>query len=157
MRHVPSSWLIGLTALLMSSPLLAQDKEIPSPASDLGPTLLQLAGALLLIIVIIYVSIWLMKKYSTGRMAGGGNLIAIVERRHLTPKQVLYLIKIGEKHLLIGASDSGLQKLSDIENLEIKKPQPSATSPVSKFSQALRQAKETLIPRTMIKEKSVEV
>jgi flagellar biosynthetic protein FliO len=156
LRKTPSSWLIGFTVLLANAPLLADEKPAPGLSGDVGPTLLQLAGALLLIIVIIYLSVWLMRKYSGGKIAGGGGLISIVERRHLAPKQALYLIKVGEKHLLIGASDSGFQKLSDIDDLEIKMTKPSSTLGVSRFSQALKQAKESLMPRLMVKEKSAE-
>jgi flagellar biosynthetic protein FliO len=157
MLYKLSSWLFGLTVLLTSAPVWAEDKPMPGLSGDMGPTLLQLAGALLLIIIIIYLSVWLMKKYSGGKIAGGGSLISIVERRHLAPKQALYLIKVGEKHLLIGSSDSGLQKLSDIDDIEVKATKPSpATLGVSRFSQALKQAKESLMPRLIAKEKSVE-
>jgi flagellar biosynthetic protein FliO len=156
LRKLSSSWLFGLTVLLASAPVWAEEKPAPGLSGDIGPTLLQLAGALLLIIVIIYLSVWLMKKYSGGKIAGGSGLISIVERRHLAPKQVLYLIKVGEKHLLIGASDSGLQKLSDIEDLEVKTAKPSPALGVSRFSQALKQAKESLMPRMIVKEKSAE-
>jgi flagellar protein FliO/FliZ len=156
MLRRPSSWLFGLTVLLASASVWADEKAAPGLGGDIGPTLLQLAGALLLIIIIIYLSVWLMKKYTGGKIAGGGNLISVVERRHLAPKQVLYLIKIGEKHLLIGASDSGLQKLSDIDDLEVKTAKPSPVMGVSRFSQALKQAKESLMPRQIVKEKSVE-
>ena len=151
-----SSWLFGLTVLLASAPVWADEKPAPGLCGDIGPKLLQLAGALLLINIIIYLSVWLMKKYSGGKIAGGGNLISIVERRHLAPKQALYLIKVGEKHLLIGASDSGLQKLSDIDDIEVKTMKPSPALGVSRFSQALKQAKESLMPRLMVKEKSAE-
>ena len=152
-----SSWLFGLTVLLASAPVWADEEPAPGlSGGDIGPTLLQLAGALLLIVIIIYLSVWLMKKYSGGKIAGGGNLISIVERRHLAPKQALYLIKVGEKHLLIGASDSGLQKLSDLDDLEVKSAKPSPALGVSRFSQALKQAKESLMPRLIVKEKSVE-
>jgi flagellar protein FliO/FliZ len=156
MLRKPYSWLFGLTVLLSSAPVWAEEKTEPSLSGEIGPTLLQLAGALLLIIGIIYLSVWLMKKYSGGKIAGGGGLISIVERRHLAPKQALYLIKVGEKHLLIGASDSGLQKLSDIDYLEVKAVKPSPALGVSRFSQTLRQAKESLMPRMIAKEKSAE-
>lgn len=158
MLNKPSSWWFGLSMLATSASAWADENPAPAPGlgGELGPTVLQLAGALLFIIVIIYLSVWLMKKYSVGKMAGGGNLISIVERRHLTQKQVLYIIKVGEKHMLIGASDSGLQKLSDVDGIEPKAAKTAASLGVSKFSQALRQAKETLMPRTMVKEKSAE-
>lgn len=138
---------------------IAADEPMPKLAGDYGPTLLQLVGALILVVGIIYASVWLMKRYSTGKIAGGGNLISIVERRHLTPKQAIYLVKVGEKHLLIGASESGLSKLSDIEIPEIRQaPQAkgNATS-ISKFSQILRQAKSSVMPLLSAKEKSVGV
>lgn len=156
MLHRLLPLLLGLVVLLASVPAWADEEPAPGLSGDVGPTLLQLAGALLLIIVIIYVSVWLMKKYSGAKIAGGGDLISIVERRHLAPKQALYLIKVGEKHLLIGASDSGLQKLSDIDSLEIKPAKPSTVPGVSRFSQALKQAKESLMPRLITREKSVE-
>jgi flagellar biosynthetic protein FliO len=156
LRMFSSLKLIGSTVLLTWMPLYADEAPTGGIGSDVGPTLLQLGGALLLIIGIIYLSVWLMKKYTNGRMAGGGGLISIVERRHLTPKQALYLIKIGEKHLLIGASDSGLQKLSDIEMPASRPPQTVPATGASRFSQALRQAKESLLSHSVMKEKSAE-
>jgi flagellar biosynthetic protein FliO len=119
--------------------------------------LLKLIGAMALILIVIYGSVWLMKKYSFGKMERGGNLISIVERRHLTPKQVIYLVKVGEKHLLVGSSESGLTKISDVEALALRPPQSqTATSPSSKFNQLLKQAKETLIPFISVKEQELE-
>lgn len=156
MLRKPSFWLFGLTMLWAYTSVWADETPVPGLSGDIGPTLLQLAGALVLIIVIIYLSVWLMKKYSGGKIAGVGNLISVIERRHLAPKQALYLIKVGEKHLLIGASDSGLQKLSDIDDLEVKTVKPSPALGASRFSQALKQAKESFMPRLIAKEESVE-
>lgn len=137
---------------------MAEDQPIPKLSNDFGPTLLQLAGAMILIVGIIYASVWLMKKYSGGKITGGGDIISIVERRHLTPKQALYLVKVGEKHLLIGASESGLSKLSDIDNPEIRLSQTvgGTAKPVSKFNQVLKQAKSSLMPMLSAREKSQE-
>lgn len=148
--------MLGLVVLLTSTPVWAEENATPALGGELGPTLLQLAGALLFIIVIIYLSVWLMKKYSVGKMAGGGGLISIVERRHLTQKQILYIVKVGDKHMLIGASDSGLQKLGDIDGLEAKPVKTTPLTSASRFSQALKQAKESLMPRSIAREKSAE-
>ena len=158
MTKFRSILLVCANVALLTGAAKADEQATPSLNGDLGPTLLQLAGALILIVIIIYASLWLMKRYSLGKMTGGGNLINIVERKHLTPKQAIYLIKVGENHLLIGASDSGLSKLSDVELPEVPT-QPTgraATPPPARFSQILKQAKGSLLPMFTAKEKSVE-
>lgn len=150
---------IGSLILFGSTSLLAQEEPAADFGSDIGPTLLQLAGALLLIIIIIYASVWLMKRYTVGKSPTGGELIKIIDRRHLTPKQALYVVKVGEKHILVGATESGMNKLCDVE---MAPPVPlgpkTQTAPAnSKFSQFLRQAKDSLMPRTGIKESEAKL
>jgi flagellar biosynthetic protein FliO len=141
---------IGSLMMFGVASVMAQEEPTPDFGSDVGPTLLQLAGALLLIIIIIYASVWLMKRYTIGKSAAGGELIKVVDRRYLTPKQTIYVVKVGEKHILIGATESGINKLCDVEIAP--PPAPSlggATQGTvnSRFSQFLKQAKESLMPR----------
>jgi len=149
---------IGSLIQFCSVKLFAQEEQVPDFASEMGPTLLQLAGALLLIIIIIYASVWVMKRYSTGKSPVAGELIKIVERRHLTPKQAIYVIKVGEKHVLLGATEAGINKLCDVE---IAPPPPAKLGETArsstKFGQFLKQAKESLMPRTAIEQKGAEV
>lgn len=149
---------IGTLIQFCSVTLIAQEEQVPDFASEMGPTLLQLAGALLLIIIIIYASVWVMKRYSTGKSPVAGELIKIVERRHLTPKQAIYVIKVGEKHVLLGATEQGINKLCDVE---IAPPPPGklgeAARSSTKFGQFLRQARESLMPRTAIEQKGAEL
>lgn len=150
---------IGSLIVFGSTSLMAQEEPAVDFGSEIGPTLLQLAGALLLIIIIIYASVWLMKRYTVGKSPTGGELIKIIDRRHLTPKQALYVVKVGEKHILVGATESGMNKLCDVEMA----PPPNTLGPLSKtaptgskFSQFLHQAKESLMPRTAVKESEVQ-
>ncbi len=149
---------IGSLIQFCSVKLFAQEEQVPDFASEMGPTLLQLAGALLLIIIIIYASVWVMKRYSTGKSPVAGELIKVVERRHLTPKQAIYVVKVGEKHVLLGATENGINKLCDVEIA----PPPAAkigeaARNSTKFGQFLRQAKESLMPRAAIEQKGVDV
>jgi flagellar biosynthetic protein FliO len=149
---------IGSLIQFCSVKLFAQEEQVPDIAGDIGPTLLQLAGALLLIIIIIYASVWLMKRYTTGKSPVGGDLIKIVERRHLTPKQAIYVVKVGEKHVLLGATESGINKLCDVD---LAPPAPvsklgEAARSSTKFGQFLRQARETLMPRAALEQKGTE-
>ncbi len=142
--------LLSIGSLMMFgfASVLAQEEPKPDFSTDIGPTLLQLAGAMLLIIIIIYASVWLMKRYTVGKTPAGGELIKIVDRRYLNPKQSIYVLKVGEKHILIGATEAGINKLCDVEL------PPPATLPGTpqksegtRFTQFLKQAKESLMPR----------
>jgi flagellar biosynthetic protein FliO len=150
--------LLSGATILGSKTLLADDQPVPALTGDIGPTLLQLAGALIFIVVLIYVSVWLMKKYSVGKIVSGGNLINVVERRNLTAKQAIYLIKVGEKHILVGATDSGMSKIADIDALEVRQLSAAKTDTgiASKFSQILKGSKSSLMPMFQLKEKSLE-
>ena len=156
-----SALQLACTALLMSSLpslLLADEDGIPPMGSDLGPTLLQLVGAMLLIVAVIYASMWLMKRYTIGKTGNGGELIEIIERRHLSPKQALYVIRVGEQHLLIGVTEGGISKLSEVAygKAESRLTTVAARADESKFGRLLRQAKESLMPLVAAKRKGAE-
>lgn len=149
---------IGSLIQFCSVALFAQEEPVPDFTSEMGPTLLQLAGALLLIVIIIYASVWVMKRYTTGKSPINGELIKVVERRHLTPKQAIYVIKIGEQHVLLGATEHGINKLCDVEIGPPPTPKPGETARnATKFGQFLKQARESLMPRTAVEQKGVEV
>ncbi len=154
-------FVISLMTMMLSvintGALQAQQEEVPEIGSDLGPTLLQLLGALLLIVAFIYVSVWLMKRYSSGRIGSSSSLITIVERKHLTPKQALYVLKVGDEHLLVGATENGINKISEITITEADTTGKQQLKPQqSKFSQILNQAKSSLMPLLSTKHKEVE-
>ena len=149
--------MISLVNVLSAGALRAQQEEVPEIGGDLAPTLLQLLGALLLIVAFIYASVWLMKRYSTGKVNNGGGFVTIIERKHLTPKQALYVLKVGDEHLLVGATESGINKICDVKVPESTQPPNKRTSPQeSKFSQLLNQAKNSLMPLISTKRKEIE-
>jgi flagellar biosynthetic protein FliO len=153
-----TSLITSLLCVFSTGVLRAQQEEVPEIGGDLGPTLLQLLGALLLIVAFIYVSVWLMKRYTNGRINSGGSVITIVERRHLTPKQALYLLKVGEEHLLVGATENGINKICDVKVPESDTTGNQRTKPQeSKFGQLLTQAKSSLMPLISTKRKEVEI
>ncbi len=150
--------VISLVNVIGTGALRAQQEEVPEIGGDIGPTLLQLLGALLLIVAFIYVSVWLMKRYTNGRVTGGGGMVTIVERKHLTPKQALYILKVGDEHLLVGATENGINKICDVKIEAPTQPQGTArsTAQESKFSQLLNQAKNSLMPLISARHKEVD-
>jgi len=118
--------------------------------------LLKLLGALVLILVIIYGSVWLMKRVSQGKLAGKGDIINVIERRYLAPKQAVCLIRVGEQNLLVGLSEHGINHIADVDiseksdNLGIQKNNEKST-----FNLVLKQARDTLMPLMKIKQKKL--
>lgn len=147
-------------ALSCGSLLAQSEKQAPEEfSSDLGPALLKLLGALVLIVVVIYGSVWIMKRFSGARSAtGGGKAITVLERHFLAPKQALYLIRVGKQHMLVGGAESGLRHIADIPAEDFAQPEKEGPhrSEESKFNKVLKQARQTFRPMLRSREASVE-
>jgi len=103
-------------------------REIYSPS--LFGILVKLVISLGLIIGLIYLSTYLMKRFNS-RVTGGGGFgetIKVMGRTYLSPKQSLYLVKIGGKYAVIGATDQSVSKIADLEEDEIAKSDSHKTS-----------------------------
>jgi flagellar biosynthetic protein FliO len=148
-----------LILLLQTGCALADAEETPDLTGDIWPSLFKLVGSLVFILVIIYGSVWLMKRFSLGKMSRGGELISVVDKRFLAPKQALYLVKVGEKHLLVGSSEAGLTRLADVEPpAATDKPNPTGASENSStFNRVLKQARQSFMPLMRNKEPGVEM
>lgn len=146
--------VVLLTVWLAPTALADGEESTPAITADIWPALTKLVIALAFILVIIYASVWLMKRFSLGKLAGNSELISIVERRHLAPKQAVYLLKVGSKHLLVGSSEAGITRIADIDESAIaeKAPTPGNAPATSTFNRVLRQARETFMP--MLKAKT---
>ena len=82
--------------------------------------LVKLVISLVLIIGLIYLSTYFMKKLNT-RAAGGGNVgdtIKIVGRTFLSPKQSLFLVKIGQRYTVLGVSDQNINAITELTKEE---------------------------------------
>lgn len=66
-----------------------------------------------LVIALLLVALFWLKRWQVG---GGRRMrqIALVESLRLTPKQVLHLVRVGDRTLLIGAVDSQISVLTEV-------------------------------------------
>jgi len=151
--------LVAVTVMLIPAAVFADEQQPADIGGDMFPSLLKLVGAMVVIMALIYGSVWLMKRFSHGKLRNGGNLISIVERRHLSPKQAVYLLRVGDQHILVGASDSGINKISEVVLSEEPEAPvaPHALEQTSRFSQVLRQARDSFTSSLRVKRKSAEV
>ncbi|MDB6082026.1 MAG: hypothetical protein JWO53_1298 [Chlamydiia bacterium] len=95
-----------------------QDKVVVSE-SHFGELFVRMILMLLITLVLLFVLLWLYKRFVQGAIIAGGssNRIQIIERRALSPKAGLYLIRIDNQEILIAESTEGLQLLKDIPNV----------------------------------------
>lgn len=83
--------------------------QVDAPAPELpggyGMALVQTLLALLGVCVLAWVVLRALSQRGFAARAGGR--IQVIERVHLDPKRTLWLLRVDEKELLVGAGDSG--------------------------------------------------
>ena len=80
------------------------------------PTLAKMVGALLVVILCIYVGIYLMKKTMGGKYAGAHklNALEVLESTGVGPKQNVTLIRVGDKSVLVGITGDRMALLTEL-------------------------------------------
>ncbi len=85
---------------------------------------------------IVGVLLWLFTRASAGRLgtmltggrAGIGDRLAVVDRRQLTKAAAVVVVRAGDRHLLVGVSDAGVQLLAEGDDLAPPPPTEEATT-----------------------------
>jgi flagellar biogenesis protein FliO len=100
-------FLFSTLALHAEEVVAAQ--EAPSYEGTLLKMLTTLGGLLLL----VFLTIWILKKLSNGRFGGMGpsKKIIILEKKPLSPKTLLYLVELEGKKILISESQFEVRML----------------------------------------------
>lgn len=91
--------------------------------------LFKLFISLVVIIGLIYCSIFLLKKISNKTSHSSDQLIKVVGKSHLTPKQSLYIVKMGLSYAVLGVCENSvnlLKELSPEEVESLKQPLPKS-------------------------------
>jgi len=104
-----------LTGLLLSSNLYAAENKL----TDFHIT--QIAGGLLLVLMIIFWGAWLAKRLRFGLTSSNNQLIKILAYLPMGTRDKIILIQVGEEQLLVSSGAQGIQKLHQIQTpIEIK-------------------------------------
>ena len=91
-------------------------------SSGIAPSLGKVALALVLVIGAIYLTLYLLKRGMGRRISRGtrGDLIQVIETTYLAPKRSLSVVRVGDKGALIAMSETSINLLMEIDNLEEK-------------------------------------
>jgi flagellar biosynthetic protein FliO len=113
--------LLGIfSPSLLAAPALQDtsrfDNILPERPSLVG-LMLKLLFSLAIIIFLIWLSVYLIKKTSMAKGLGlqfaGSGLIEILERSYIAPKKAIYIVKVGGKVLAIGVTDTSMTTLAE--------------------------------------------
>jgi flagellar biosynthetic protein FliO len=80
-----------------------------------------------IVVVFIIGAALLLRRWQGGSWRGSQHQVSVVETIHLTPRRAIHLIQVGDRQLLIGATDQAVTLLSEVTEgapLNIEKDQP---------------------------------
>lgn len=102
------------------------DTTLVPPATDYSPSLtgiiFKLIISMILIVGLIYLSMYLIKKINSRATGGGivGDTIKVIGRTFISPKQSLYLVKIGKRYTVLGATESNINMITELSEQEAR-------------------------------------
>ena len=98
--------------VLLSSPVAAQAQaEAMAPLDPISsPYLMKLTLGLILVVALIFLFAWLLKKFNLNQGSQNG-LIRIIAGLSMGTRDRIVLLQIGEEQILLGLSPGRIQKL----------------------------------------------
>ena len=105
--------LLALPASVLAAEPVAATAAAAAPAVNSGVAgqLTQLVFGLLLVLGLIFVLAWLLRRVQQAGPAGKGQVIEIVGSRALGPRDRLMLVQVGNEQILLGLSPGTITAL----------------------------------------------
>lgn len=101
----------GILYLLATEACAASETKLPTAAISRGETMRVLMGLLLVIVVLLLLS-WLLKKLNVAQFSSSKGFQTIATMA-LSTKEKMILLKVGRRYLLIGVGASSVNTLYD--------------------------------------------
>ncbi|MBJ9975419.1 flagellar biosynthetic protein FliO [Pseudomonas sp. S75] len=106
---------LGVVAAMLGSGMLHAAQVAAAPAAAAAPAgmggqLLQMLFGLLLVVGVIFLLAWLLRRLQLVQPRGG-QVIEIVGTRALGPRDRLLLVQVGKQQILIGHSPGSIEAL----------------------------------------------
>ncbi|MEA1989749.1 MAG: flagellar biosynthetic protein FliO [Pseudomonadota bacterium] len=138
MRYIKQAWLFVLLAL-NSMQVLAETtasstigEGVTQPSEYFG----QIVLSLVLVLLIIFISAWLLRRYGRFPGVAEGNL-KVLGALSVGQRERILLLQVGEDQILVGVTSSRISRLHQLEvPVEVKDNVPVT----SQFSQRLQDA-----------------
>ncbi len=137
--------VLGLAMLLSAASGAGSGGTAVDPALN-DPTRLALDVFVKLgvIVLLIFGAALVLRRWQAGGWKASPRQMKVVETVHLSPRRALHLVRIGDRELLIGATDQALTLLSEVEPAQSVQPEPTRAIPVSTFADVFSQTAQSL-------------
>lgn len=124
--------------LILHSLSYAQDtvKTVPAlPEIDYNPgivgILFKLILSMVIIVGLIYLSIFLLKKIGNRTVSNSDGLVKVIGKSYLTPKQSLFIVKLGLSYAILGVSENSVSLIKDLSAEEVESLKKNSGKPKS--------------------------
>jgi flagellar protein FliO/FliZ len=88
----------------------------PEAMGSVFPSLWRLFGALLVVLALVWGTMWVARRFLKGRFNGTARSnLKVVERMYLAPKRSIELVSIGERILVLGVTENQISMLTELE------------------------------------------
>ena len=109
------------------------------------PSLLRMVSALVIVIACIYGGIFLLRRLMGQRQGrqGQSNILEVLETTSVAPKKTVSLIRVADKAVLVGITETGMSVLTELspdETAVVLEPVEDVSSPQPDFADSLGNA-----------------
>jgi len=89
---------------------------MPIMGQDMTTLGVKIIGSVVLIIGLLYGAMYGVKRFGPGLKLAGikDNAISVMHKRHIAPKKAIYILKIGQRSMVVGVTDSQINHLADL-------------------------------------------
>jgi flagellar protein FliO/FliZ len=130
-------WILVLTGLLSSTALAQSPLDSPALEPLSTPYLFKLTGGLLLVVMVIFVLAWLVRKFNLNQQSQNG-LIKIIAGLSIGTRDRIVLLQIGEEQILVGLTPGRIEKLHTLSQpLDAPEGQLASSSFAEKFNRVM--------------------
>lgn len=127
-------WLVLFLSCLPLTVLAQSAAEEMTVIEPLSPSyLIKLTGGLILVVAVIFILAWLVKRLNLTQHSQNG-LLRIVAGLAVGTKDRIVLLQVGEEQILLGLSPGRIEKLHTLSDPIIVEDNPHSTTP---FAQKL--------------------
>lgn len=133
---LPLLSFITTSLLAVETPSVTAGKPMIDPLS--GTNIFQMVAGLVLVLLLVIVVAWLVKRVGGVTMAGGG-VLNVVGGMSMGARERVVLLQVGEEQILIGVSPGRIQKLHVLETpIDIQPKKMPDTNFANKLADAIR-------------------
>lgn len=131
-------WSLLLIGLLSDTLLAQSDNPTASALEPISsPYLLKLTGGLILMVALIFLLAWLMKKFNLNQQSQNG-LIRIIAGLSIGTRDRIVLLQVGEEQILVGLTPGRIEKLHTLaQPLEVSGERAVSGSFASKINRLM--------------------